>query len=922
MDTSTELKQLDLKVLMKKFLSDEKENIKLEKKDDKDIIIFEKNNFYIYSDVICGIENRKKEKYNVGDIYLFLCLPKSSYTFSYINSIGYKYISILERNKIIKKIEDQNNEDEEDQIKVNFYIYDKKNTINLNYYLHIEQEDIIQSNLFANTNLNDIICDIDSENENWGNIKKRKYADDETVQQITNTYQDDTNIFPTKKNKIKTDENGLNQEIYHNSTLNNPENKANPILYTKDTKNNDQPNESNIGLISFNNTNKICNVDKIYKSQIFYIKSGSHNATKEVCEKNKIKKKLNKNIKYNFIEEDIPSIRYDELFYFNSNEINLDENHINNISTNFKFLKRGAQICKQPQSDNANTISENDPSPNEQNEQGDNPILKHYYEHNIFKNIFFLNFNLYSLLNNTYVANSPKDDQIFSNLQILINKFFEEYVKYVKRNNTINMNDNKGDIIQFELNLNDIEPQTNSQIVDNINTFENKGNDYFTNLDPENQQRYVSINNLNYIRNTVLPPYLQNNIINYFKYSTSIETIEKFNDHDKLILFHSILNMYIYSLYDKNFYEQNKNYINFFHKFLSELSFEENFVKINGHEHDHFSEVETDSICSDKTLSDDLEKDDIALDSSVDPPQSKFYLLESGCIKINDKMDSKIFETLSENKYNKGNIELIKSAQIKEINYKDSYDIVGNNSCDFRRIYNLFKNELLDKSNIKNVYINGIKKNIIIDNEDENIKHKSHKKVLKIIDEIHLTYKRRPIILIESSSTNDNIINRNNIDSFFLHNNLDGPSKNEKQNNTTIPIKTNNYDGVSIIYNMFNKNIKFLFIENEKIDILSETDWKCVIAVIIKSKNSLKNILNKYPFEISTTLFQPFKTFAFMYTDETIPSDLLTGTNVDIIRLNRNNRKDDHVAAKKFWTNVEKFILQRRDKNFYKKKKL
>ncbi|CAD2110266.1 hypothetical protein YYG_02222 [Plasmodium vinckei petteri] len=922
MDANTELKQLDLKVLMKKFLSDEKENIKLKKKDDKDIIIFEKNNFYIYSDVICGIENRKKEKYNVGDIYLFLCLPKSNYTFSYINSIGYRYISILERNKIIKKIEDQNNEDEEDQIKVNFFIYDKRNTINLNYYLHIEQEDIIQSNLFANTNLNDIICDIDSENENWGNIKKRKYADDETGQ-LVNTNQDDTHIFPTKKNKIKADENNINQEIYQSSTLNNVQNKTNHIIHSKDTSNNNQHNESNIGLISFNNTNKICNVDKIYNSQIFYIKNGCHNITKELYKKNQIKK-LNKNIKYNFIDEDISSIRYDELFYFNSNEINLDENHINNISANFRFLKRRAQICKQPQSDNTHTGSENELNEhsehNELSEQNGNPILKHYYEHNIFKNIFFFNFNLYSLLNNTYVANSPKDDHIFSNLQILVSKFFEEYVKYVKKNNTINFNDNKNDIIQFELNLNDIEPQINPQIGDNINSFENKANDYFTSLDNENQQRYISINNLNYIRNTVLPPYLQNDKINCFKYSTSpIETIEKFNNHDKLIFFYSILNMYIYSLYDKVFYEKNKNYINFVHTFLSEFSFEENFIKINTHDQNHFSEVDTDSTFSDTTLSDGLETDNTVLHSSVDSSQSKFYLLENDSVKINEKMDSKIFETLSENKYNKGNIELIKSAQIKEIKYKDSYDIVGNNSCDFRRIYNFFKNELLDKSNIKNVYINGIKKNIIIDNEDENIKHK---KVLKIIDEIHLTYKRRPIILIESSSTNDNIINRNNIDSFFLYNNLDGSSKDEKQNNATLPIKTNNYDGVSIIYNMFNKNIKFLFIENDKIDILSETDWKCVIAVIVKSKNSLKNILNKYPFEISTTLFQPFKTFAFMYSDETIPSDLLTGTNVDIIRLNRNNRKDDHVAAKKFWTNVEKFILQRRDKNFYKKKNL
>ncbi|VEV57964.1 conserved Plasmodium protein, unknown function [Plasmodium vinckei vinckei] len=909
MDVNTELKQLDLKVLMKKFLSDEKENIKLEKKNDKDIIIFEKNNFYIYSDVICGIENRKKEKYNVGDIYLFLCLPKSNYTFSYINSIGYKYISILERNKIIKKIEDQNNDDEEDQIKVNFFIYDKTNTINLNYSLHIEQEDIIQSNLFANTNINDIIGDIDSENENWGNIRKRKYADEET-NQLLNTNQDDTHIFPSKKNKIKTDENDITQI----SSLNNAQNKTNHILYSKDTSNNNQHNESNIRLISFNNTNKICNIDKIYKSQIFYIKSGCHNITKEVHKKNKIKK-LNKNIKYNYIEEDIPSIRYDELFYFNSNEINLDENHINNISANFRFLKRRAQICNQPQLDNVEPGSEN-----EQNEQSGNPILKHYYEHNIFKNVFFLNFNLYSLLNNTYVTNSPKDNHIFSNLQILINKFFEEYIKYLKKNNTINLNDNKSDIIQFELNLNDIEPEINPQTGGNINSFDNKANDYFTSLDTENQQRYMSINNLNYIRNTVLPPYLQNDKINYFKYSSSpIETIEKFNSHDKLIFFHSILNMYIYSLYDKVFYDQNKNYVNFFHTFLSEFSFEDNLIKLSAHNQDNFSEVEADSTCSDTALSDDLETDNTVLDSSIDPSQSKFYFLENDSVKVSEKMDSKIFETLSENKYNKGNIELIKSTQIKEIKFKDSYDIVGNNSCDFRRIYNFFKNELLDKSNIKNVYINGIRKNIIIDNEDENIKHK---KVLKIIDEIHLTYKRRPIILIESSSTNNNIINRNNIDSFFLHNNLDEPSKGEKQNNTTLPIKTNNYDGVSIIYNMFNKNIKFLFIENDKIDTLSETDWKCVIAVIVKSKISLKNILNKYPYEISTTLFQPFKTFAFMYSDETIPSDLLTGTNVDIIQLSRNNRKDDYLATKKFWTNVEKFILQRRDKNFYKKKNL
>ncbi|SCN27398.1 conserved Plasmodium protein, unknown function [Plasmodium berghei] len=903
MDINAELKQLDLKVLMKKFLSSEKENIKLKKKDDKDIILFEKNNFYIYSDVICGIENRKKEKYNVGDIYLFLCLPKSNYTFSYINSIGYKYISILERNKIIKKIEYENYDEEEDQIKVNFFIYDKKSTINLNYYIHIEQDDVIQSKLFVNNNINDIICDIDSENENWGSIKKRKNIEGSTQHQIVNTNKDDINILGIKKNKIKIDENNINEEIDQSSTLNNIQNKTTNILSIKEvnTHNSKQTNESNIGLVSFNNINKIFN------------------------------------------DEDISTIKYDELFYFNYNEINLEENYINDISTNFKFLKKGIGVCSNQfqkrdniknDKHNENINEQNDKHNENINDQNGKHILKHYYENNILKNVFFINFNLYSLLNNTYISNLPKDDNIFSNLQILVSNFFEEYIKFVKKNNSINLNDGKSDIIQFELNLSDLEPQINPQNCDKIKyIFENMHNDCFPNSNKEIQKNHISINNLNFIHNTVLPHYLQNSKINYFKYSTaSIETLENFNNHDKLIFFHNIINMYIYSLYDQNFYEKNKIYMNFFHNFLNKFSFEKNFVKINTYKQDYFSETETSSTYSEEILNENFEKDKTILSKNVDEvqstmdyDQSKFYLLENNYIKIKNKMDSKIFEALSENKYNKGNNELIKSAQIKEIKYKNFYDIIGNSSCDFRRIYNFFKQELLDKSNIKNVYINGVKRNIIIDNnnndDDNNIKQKNHKKILKIIDEIHLTYKRRPLILIESNSTTDNIINRNNIDSFFLHNNLDKPPKSEKQNNINIPTKMNNYDGISIIYNMFNKNIKFLFIENDKIDILSETDWKCVIAVIVKSKNSLKNILNKYPFEISTTLFQPFKTFAFMYNDEIIPSDLLTGSSIDIIRLNRDNRKDDHIGAKKFWTNIEKFILQRRDKNFYKKKK-
>ncbi|CXI81722.1 conserved Plasmodium protein, unknown function [Plasmodium berghei] len=947
MDINAELKQLDLKVLMKKFLSSEKENIKLKKKDDKDIILFEKNNFYIYSDVICGIENRKKEKYNVGDIYLFLCLPKSNYTFSYINSIGYKYISILERNKIIKKIEYENYDEEEDQIKVNFFIYDKKSTINLNYYIHIEQDDVIQSKLFVNNNINDIICDIDSENENWGSIKKRKNIEGSTQHQIVNTNKDDINILGIKKNKIKIDENNINEEIDQSSTLNNIQNKTTNILSIKEvnTHNSKQTNESNIGLVSFNNINKIFNGDKIYKSQIFYIKNDCHNITKTIYnkKKKKKKKKLNQNIKYNFIDEDISTIKYDELFYFNYNEINLEENYINDISTNFKFLKKGIGVCSNQfqkrdniknDKHNENINEQNDKHNENINDQNGKHILKHYYENNILKNVFFINFNLYSLLNNTYISNLPKDDNIFSNLQILVSNFFEEYIKFVKKNNSINLNDGKSDIIQFELNLSDLEPQINPQNCDKIKyIFENMHNDCFPNSNKEIQKNHISINNLNFIHNTVLPHYLQNSKINYFKYSTaSIETLENFNNHDKLIFFHNIINMYIYSLYDQNFYEKNKIYMNFFHNFLNKFSFEKNFVKINTYKQDYFSETETSSTYSEEILNENFEKDKTILSKNVDEvqstmdyDQSKFYLLENNYIKIKNKMDSKIFEALSENKYNKGNNELIKSAQIKEIKYKNFYDIIGNSSCDFRRIYNFFKQELLDKSNIKNVYINGVKRNIIIDNnnndDDNNIKQKNHKKILKIIDEIHLTYKRRPLILIESNSTTDNIINRNNIDSFFLHNNLDKPPKSEKQNNINIPTKMNNYDGISIIYNMFNKNIKFLFIENDKIDILSETDWKCVIAVIVKSKNSLKNILNKYPFEISTTLFQPFKTFAFMYNDEIIPSDLLTGSSIDIIRLNRDNRKDDHIGAKKFWTNIEKFILQRRDKNFYKKKK-
>ncbi|KNC36004.1 hypothetical protein PFLG_01228, partial [Plasmodium falciparum RAJ116] len=223
---------LNIKVLMKKFLTEEKEYIKFMNKEKNDIIVFEKENLYIYTNVLCGIESRKKEKYNVGDIYLFLCLAKSNYTFSYINSIGYKYISILERNKIIKTIEE--NQEDTDEIKINCYIYDQEKNINLNKYINTHNDYLINIDLF------DKLDDVEMESD----------------------------ILFTQKN--------YNNDIYdkfNQDKQNNDEyiSNINDKIIEKKNINEDTHNYTDENLISFDYTKKLFDINKINESFIIHM---------------------------------------------------------------------------------------------------------------------------------------------------------------------------------------------------------------------------------------------------------------------------------------------------------------------------------------------------------------------------------------------------------------------------------------------------------------------------------------------------------------------------------------------------------------------------------------------------------------------------------------------------------------------------
>ncbi|CRG92976.1 conserved Plasmodium protein, unknown function [Plasmodium gallinaceum] len=915
--------QLNLKILMKKFLSDEKEYIKFENKGNKDIIVFEKKNFYIYSDVLCGIESRKKEKYNIGDIYLFLCLPKNNYTYSYINSIGYKYISILERNKIIKIIEE---DEDSDEIKVNFFIYDVKKKIDLHDYVDIEKEHIIKVELFNYENSEDAGGSED-------NIEKK-----------------DTKINENEKNKIIKKEDLI--VINKNNIENKQEKKLSDI-----NKENNKSNEDN--LISFENTRKICDSDKILGSLIFYFKNDYiYNSLYKMKNKS-----LRKKRKYNFVEEDMSFLEYDELMYYNINEINSIEEYDNELGS-FEFIKKKCSlekglyndkesnnkeeenICEKEEKLNDKYYHEN--SENQKNGDSiekNNSIVKHYYENNFFQNIFFQNLDLYSLLKNTYFRKLPNEEEINKNVKLISENFYKNYMKFIENNHKLNSSNSECPLSESINSFIDI----NDEYIINKSLTEKDNFIFDWNTHDMNEEYENSVNKYKKLDYNHILFSLRKKRREFYNGKKSLEIMKNFNEHDKIILFHNLLAQYIYSLNNKKYYEQNKGTIDFVHNFINNLSHEEYLnidmetlflpdLHISFTDSDELSfELNAQDKCNRKRKKIEKENKNEEGNNIDSNDEKKEFMLRSFSENTNEIIDNnKNIRTyidnfnlpqdnyieiknnislnlsnlkLSEESIN-NNKELIKFTHVKEINFKNAYDIIGRNSCDFSRIYKFFEEELLKKSNIKNVYINGIKKNIIV---DDNSKIITPKKTLKLIDEIHLKYKKRPIILIPKDN---NIINKTNVESFFLHNNL---------NSTNLPMQSNStngiYDSLSIIYKMFNKSIKFLFIENDKISKFTEIDWKCVIAVILKPNESLKELLNEYPFQSLKDLFHTFKAFVFMYNDDNLSPDLLSHNNIEIIKLIHNNRKDDYIYVNKFWNIIEKFILQRRDKIFFFKKK-
>ncbi|CAA9988628.1 conserved Plasmodium protein, unknown function [Plasmodium knowlesi strain H] len=951
--------QLSLKILMKKFLSEEKEYIKLVNKDQRDIILFEKENFYIHANILCGIESRKKEKYNVGDIYLFLCLPKSNYTFSYINSIGYKYISILEKSKIIKIIED--NEDN-DEIKVNIFVYDLKRILDLHDYVDVEDKDQgIQADLFHLDIVGD--TDRDSENENEKDPIKGNTTNRVTTGERQNEEGGESIIPGHRKRKRE------GEELHEGEATQNAVHKFPP--YHGKSSNDLDKGTANDGakenFVSFDNVRTVCDIEKMDNSIILYMEKGTPQSRHILSQIDSWEGMEN----YNILQRDIPSQEYDPLIYFNCSEVNSLEEFANDASNNYDFLKvevtdpenrqeysggnspienaqtgeeipigEAAQVGNPHDGKDAarkNQSSEQDEE-NKSNHQDDTPesslqnMTKHYFgKDNFFKNVFLQNMNLYSVLKNTYFANTQNETQIDQCVKLIARKFHRDYIEFMEneqhmvlptcndflrryaKHNYTDIN-HKGDLYKNFADYDMLDLDLS------INEYNEEGKHSTNQVDGQSNVNCrngysVHVEDVKFLVGQFIP----------------LEVVQKFNDHDKIIFFHDLLAQYMQATTNKQCYDAKRALINFVHNFLNDFSLKENLYWGMNSEHGCPVSPEELFLSDQEIFLFDLVHQAVTRGGNVtsmdreDDKKNKFPFTQNNCVVVRSKLDRKNISKMKlSDEQVTANEEITKSVLLKEVNMQDAYDQIGKNANDFSRIYNLFERELLNKSNIKNVYINGIKKNIIVD--DGHMKTKVEKKSLKLIDEIHLTYKKRPIILIEKESSN-HIINRNNVESFFVHNCLDNSGANRKGTHAASGggegAVTGPYNSIPIIYKMFNKkkSIKFSFIENDQISKLTETDWKCVIAVIIKSKESLKDILNEYPFEIPTALFQPFKSFFFMFNDVIIPSDLLTGGNVDIIRLSRDKRKEDYLAVNKFWTNIEKFILQRRDKSCYTRKK-
>ncbi|ANQ08608.1 Uncharacterized protein PCOAH_00029550 [Plasmodium coatneyi] len=915
--------QLNLKILMKKFLSEEKEYIKLVNKDQSDIILFEKENFYIHANILCGIESRKKEKYNVGDIYLFLCLPKSNYTFSYINSVGYKYISILEKSKIIKIIED--NEDN-DEIKVNIYVYDLKRNLDLHDYVDVEDKDQgIQVDLFHLDIVGDV--DRDSENENEkGHVKgattggKQNEGGGET--------------FSPDHRKRKREEGGKLQQGEGAQTGDHTipsYHEKSSINLDKGTSNDDAKEN----FVSFDSVRTVCDTEKMDNSLILYMAKGTPQSRHILSEIDPWVKMGD----YNFLQRDIPSEQYDPLIYFNCNEVNALEEFANDASNNYDFFRvevkdtaigkdhlGGKSPIESAQTGEEVPIEEGAQVGNHHEDTPDSNLqnmMKHYFgKDNFFKNFFLQNMNLYSVLKNTYFANTQNEVHIDQCVKLIVSKFHRDYIKYM---------DNKQHMVLSNCNdfLRRYSTHNYTDIYQKGDLYKNFADydmlDLDLSINEYNEEGKHSTNQVDWKNGYSLDGEGAKFSVGQF---IPLEVVQNFNDHDKIIFFHDLLAQYVKAITDKQCYDANRAQVNFVHNFVNDFSLKENlYWGVNTEQGCPLPLEELFSSDAEDFLFDSVQDEVVTttMGGKDDQKKNNFPFTENNCAVVRTKLDRKNISKMKlSDEQVTANAEITKSVLLKEVNMQDAYDQIGKNASDFSRIYNLFERELLNKSNIKNVYINGIKKNIIVD--DGHMKKGVEKKSLKLIDEIHLTYKKRPIILIEKESSN-HIINRNNVESFFVHNRLDNSGVNSKGTHVTTGggdgAATGPYNSIPIIYKMFNKkkSIKFSFIENDQISKLTETDWKCVIAVIIKSKESLKNILNEYPFEIPTALFQPFKSFFFMFNDVMIPSDLLTGGNVDIIRLSRDNRKEDYLAVNKFWTNIEKFILQRRDKSCYTRKR-
>lgn len=152
----------------------------------------------------------------------------------------------------------------------------------------------------------------------------------------------ESDILFTQKN--------YNNDIYdkfNQDKQNNDEyiSNINDKIIEKKNINEDTHNYTDENLISFDYTKKLFDINKINESFIIHMKNDDIFFCTSLYNKYKMRKSSKKKInklkkrKYNFIQDDVCSTIYDEMVYFNNNEINTIIEGNNNVNNNFDFIK-------------------------------------------------------------------------------------------------------------------------------------------------------------------------------------------------------------------------------------------------------------------------------------------------------------------------------------------------------------------------------------------------------------------------------------------------------------------------------------------------------------------------------------------------------------------------------------------------------